>query len=57
MTDTYEQNNHYTCNGCIYEDCYIGICNDCGNWQRDALRRLSDVVKVHFGDWILYRLK
>lgn len=50
-------NQQNTCAGCIYEDCYIGICNDCSNWQRDALRRLSDVVKVRFGEFTLYRLK
>lgn len=45
-----------TCLGCIYEDCYIGICAACRVREKSELRHLSDLVKVHFGSWTLYHL-
>lgn len=45
------------CAGCIYEDCYIGICRACEEARKAELRKLSDLVKVYFKDWTLYCLK
>lgn len=45
------------CTGCIYEDCYPGICTACEEARKAELRKLSDLVKVYFKDWTLYRLK
>lgn len=35
------------CAGCIYEDCYIGICKACEEARKAELRKLSDLVKVY----------
>lgn len=45
-----------TCIGCIYEDCYVGICTACRVREKSELRHLSDLVRVHFNSFTIYHL-
>ena len=55
MTDQRTIDN--PCAGCIYEDCYPGICTACETaCEKSALHQLSDLVSANCNGITIYHL-